>query len=308
MHFLQRLHGSDGRPLPQLRRRTVAPSPPAAPHVNYRHAFHAGNFADVVKHLALVALLAHLKKKDKPFRVIDTHAGRGLYDLAGDEAARTGEAAEGIARLRALGPADGFPPTLKTYLDLVHGVGEGRYPGSPLIAARLLRPQDRLIAIEKHVAECAALAAVLAPYRHAKTEEADGYARLAALLPPPERRGLVLIDPPYEAPDEFARVGAALAAAFRRFATGIYLVWFPVKSNSEADRFCGEVLAAGAVKALRIDAAIDAKTGDKERLARAGLIVVNPPFGFADEMAAVFSSVAKPLAARTDISWLAGAP
>jgi len=306
MHLLQRLRGRDERSLSQLRRRVVAPAAQVAAHVNYRHAYHAGNFADVVKHLALVALLSHLKKKDKGFRVIDTHAGRGLYDLAGDEAARTGEAAQGIARLRALIPHDGYPESLKTYLDLVQSAGEGRYPGSPLIAARLLRPQDRLIAIEKHAEEFAVLSSVLSPYRTATAEQADGYARLAALLPPPERRGLVLIDPPYEAPDEFARVGAAVGGALRRFATGIYLIWFPVKSKSEVDRFCGEIVAAGAAKALRIDTEVEAKVGDKERLARAGIIVVNPPYGFADEMNTAFSIIATPLAARTELAWLAG--
>jgi 23S rRNA (adenine2030-N6)-methyltransferase len=312
MHVLQRLHGSDGWALPQLRRRIAAPSASVAANVNYRHAYHAGNFADVVKHLALVSLLTHLKKKDKGFRVIDTHAGRGLYDLSGDEAARTGEAAQGIARLRALAPHDGFPDVLKIYLDVAQSAGEGRYPGSPLIAARLLRPQDRLIAIEKHKDEYAVLSATLSPYGYAKAEQADGYARLAALLPPPERRGLVLIDPPYEATDEFARAGAAMVASLRRFATGIYLIWFPVKSKSEADRFCGEIVAAGAAKALRIDTEIDAKAclkekiGDKELLARAGIIVVNPPFGFADEMTAVFSNIETPLAAHTELTWLVG--
>jgi 23S rRNA (adenine2030-N6)-methyltransferase len=175
-----------------------------------------------------------------------------------------------------------------------------------LIAARLLRPQDRLIAIEKHAEEFAVLSSVLSPYRTAKAEQADGYARLAALLPPPERRGLVLIDPPYEAPDEFARVGAAVGGALRRFATGIYLIWFPVKSKSEVDRFCGEIVAAGAAKALRIDTEVEAKVGDKERLARAGIIVVNPPYGFVDEMNTAFSIVATLLAARTELAWLAG--
>ena len=273
--------------------------------MNYRHAYHAGNFADVVKHLALVAVLAHLKKKDKPFRVIDTHAGRGLYDLASDQAARTGEAAHGIARLLALSPHDGFPDALKTYLDLVHSTGEGRYPGSPLIAARLMRAQDRLIAIEKHAEEFAVLSSVLLSFRTAKTEQADGYARLAALLPPPERRGLVLIDPPYEATNEFARVGTAVSAALRRFATGICLVWFPIKSKSEAERFCGEILAAGATRALRIATEIDAKTGDKDRLARAGLIVVNPPYGFEEEMRNALAIVAPSLEARTEFSGLA---
>lgn len=290
-----------------MRGRIAAPPAQVAPNVNYRHAYHAGNFADVVKHLALVALIAHLKKKDKAFRVIDTHAGRGLYDLSGDEAKRTGEAAQGIARLRALIPHGGYPDSLKTYLGAAQSAGEMRYPGSPLIAARLMRPQDRLIAIEKRAEEFAVLAATLSPYRTANAEQADGYARLAALLPPPERRGLVLIDPPYDAVDEFARVGAAVGAALRRFATGIYLIWFPVKSKSEADRFCGEILAAGAVKALRIDAEIEAKTADKDRLARAGLIVVNPPYGFDEEMRAVLSIVAPALGARTQLDWLADA-
>ncbi len=274
--------------------------------MNYRHAYHAGNFADVVKHLALTALLTHLKKKDKGFRVIDTHAGRGLYDLSGDEAARTGEAVQGIDQLRSLVSHEGFPDALKTYLELVQRAGKGRYPGSPLIAARLLRPQDRLIAIEKHKDEFAVLSATLSPFGNAKTEQGDGYARLAALLPPPERRGLVLIDPPYEAVDEFARAGAAIAGALRRFATGIYLIWFPVKSKSEADRFCGEIVAAGATKALRIDTEVNAKTADKERLTRAGLIILNPPFGFADEMNAVFSIIAPPLAAQIDTALLVG--
>ncbi len=163
--------------------------------MNYRHAFHAGNFADVVKHLALVSILAHLRRKPAAFAAIDTHAGRGLYELGGSEAQRSGEAASGIARL--LDMADG-PQTLGLYLDLVRGLGAERYPGSPLIAAKLLREQDRLVAVEKHPEDLRALAAGLAPFRKARAVEGDGYARLAALLPPPERRGLILIDPPYE--------------------------------------------------------------------------------------------------------------
>ena len=160
--------------------------------MNYRHSLHAGNFADVVKHLALVAVLGHLAKKDAPFAVIDSHAGRGRYDLAAAEAQKTGEARTGIERLRGM-PG---PPLLERYLALVASEGANRYPGSPLIAARMLRPQDRLVAVEKHPEEAAALKQLLAPWRKARVEEADGYARLAALLPPPERRGLVLIDPP----------------------------------------------------------------------------------------------------------------
>ncbi|HXC57392.1 MAG TPA: 23S rRNA (adenine(2030)-N(6))-methyltransferase RlmJ [Rhizomicrobium sp.] len=273
--------------------------------MNYRHAYHAGNFADVVKHLALTAILLHLRKKDAPFAVIDSHAGRGRYDLAGAAAQRTGEAANGIARLAGIADAAG---ALGAYLGLARGAD---YPGSPLIAASLLRPQDRLVAIEKHPEEAAALKAALARFRNAHAEEGDGYKRLAALLPPPERRGLVLIDPPFEAPDEFPAAARALAMGLKRFATGVYLLWFPIKSAGEAHAFCGAVLAAGAKQALRIDIEIgDAgkAIGGKTRLTGAGLIVVNPPYGFAAEMRAGLATIVPLLAdkARADLRVLAG--
>jgi 23S rRNA (adenine2030-N6)-methyltransferase len=276
--------------------------------MNYRHEYHAGNFADVVKHLALVAILLHLKKKDAPFAVIDTHAGAGLYRLGGEKAARTGEAEGGIARLAAL---HGGPPALKTYLDLARGAGANSYPGSPLIAAKLLRPSDRLVAIEKHPEEFAALKTALAPYAKARAVEADGYARLKALLPPPERRGLVLIDPPYERESEFAETAGAVAEMMRRFATGIALVWFPLKSAHDADAFSGEILAAGVRKLLRVDIKTASRATDG-RLNAAGLAVVNPPFGFEDEMRAALDCVAPNLGkapgARADVrvEWIAG--
>ncbi len=252
--------------------------------MNYRHAFHAGNLADVVKHLALVALLGHLRRKDKPFCVIDTHAGAGLYDLAGDSATRTGESAEGIARLARLVDRPGLPASLETYLTDVRDFGVARYPGSPVIAAKRLRPQDRLIAIERHPEEFALLQAALGPFAKARAVAADGYARLPALLPPPERRGLIVIDPPFEAEDEFARVVSCLSGARRRFATGVYLVWFPVKSMAAADALAGEVAVMGAEPVLRI--LVDVGPGEAaERLHAAGLLVINPPFGFAEEMA-----------------------
>jgi 23S rRNA (adenine2030-N6)-methyltransferase len=267
--------------------------------MNYRHAFHAGNFADVVKHLALVSVLLHLRKKQTPFVVIDSHAGRGAYDLHGEEAVRTGEAASGIGRLAGL---HGGPPALTTYLELART--EGTYPGSPLIAAKLLRPQDRLVAVEKHPEDAAALAVVLGPFRKARAENADGYARLLALLPPPERRAAVLIDPPYEAAGEFAEAARALADALRRFATGIYLVWFPIKSPGETDGFCGEVLASGARKALRLDVTLGARRED--RLTAAGLVAVNPPFGFEDEMRAALALALPLMGGEARFLWLAG--
>lgn len=272
--------------------------------MNYRHAFHAGNFADVVKHVALVSIVQHLKKKNAPFAVIDSHAGRGLYDLTSSEAQRSGEAAWGIDRVRYL---TGGPESLGTYLELVRSCGDGLYPGSPLIAARLLRHDDRLVAIEKHPEDVSALRAALAPYRRARVVEADGYARLHALLPPPERRGLVLIDPPYEAPDEFAAAARAVAGILRRFATGVVVIWFPVKSSAAANAFSGEVLAAVPAKLLRLDIEAGAEGG---RMGAAGLLIVNPPFGFQDEMQTALALLAPHLGrqkpARTSLSWLAG--
>jgi len=273
--------------------------------VNYRHAYHAGNFADVMKHAALVAAIEHLGKKDRPFRVIDTHAGAGLYDLSGHEAARTKEARTGIARLA---DAPDLPEALRRYVEIVNGFGNDRYPGSPLIAQRLLRHGDRLVAIEKQPEDFAALSAALAPYANTRALEADGYERLAALLPPPERRGLVLIDPPYEAQDEFARLARAFAAAWARFATGIYLLWFPVKRRADADSLAGEILSAGAAKLLLLTLDTgrpkDAQSGPlAERLSQSGLLVANAPYGFAETMRDVLAWLAVRLSQGPGSGW-----
>lgn len=267
--------------------------------MNYRHSFHAGNFADVAKHLAEVAIIAHLAKKDAPFAVIDSHAGRGLYDLASEDARKTGEAQAGIEKLRGLTGS----PLLERYLGLVANSGETHYPGSPLIAARMLRPQDRLVAIEKHPEEAALLKQVVAPWRKARVEEGDGYTRLLAHLPPAERRGLVMIDPPFESPDEFQTVARTVRDAIRKFATGIYLIWYPIKSDAAGNAFVGEVLASGVQKALKLEMAIDAPEG---KLGRTGLLVLNPPFTFADDMDAAMAIAARPLQAKTRLDWLAG--
>jgi 23S rRNA (adenine2030-N6)-methyltransferase len=267
-----------------------------------------------MKHLALVSILLHLRKKEAPFAVIDTHAGPGLYDLSDEKAARTGEAAGGISKLMV--PAvmrAALPEVLHRYLAIVEGTGVRFYPGSPIIATMMLRPQDRLVALEKHTDEAAALKSALAVFRNKAlhSEAADGYARLPALLPPKERRGVVLIDPPFEDADEFVAQARAVAAALKKFTTGIYLLWFPIKSAAEANAFAGEVLAAGAKKAVRIDLDIGAAEkaiGTKERLTGSGLIVVNPPYGFADDMREALGRVAPLLSdkARYEVRWIAG--
>jgi len=170
---------------------------------------------------------------------------------------------------------------------LAHVKGKNLYPGSPMIAARLLRSQDRLIAIEKHEEECAALGEALRPLRKARAACADGYERLNTLLPPAERRGVVLIDPPYEVPDEFQKAARALANAHRRFATGIYMLWYPIKSAADADALCGEVKAAGINKALRIELDVGPANERPDGLHATGLLVVNPPYQFDTEMDAV---------------------
>ncbi|HEY2034459.1 MAG TPA: 23S rRNA (adenine(2030)-N(6))-methyltransferase RlmJ [Rhizomicrobium sp.] len=271
--------------------------------MNYRHSFHAGNFADVVKHLALVSALTHLKKKDKPFVVIDTHGGRGLYDLSSREAKRTGEHESGIGRLAKIKDGEG---ALGDYLRLVRPAPDS-YPGSPLITAKMLRPMDRLVAIEKHKEEFAALRDALHPFARARVVEGDGYERLIALLPPPERRGLVLIDPPYEDDKEFQRAAQTLIGAHRRFATGVYMLWFPIKSKPIADAFCGEIANAGIDKLLRIDIETKPQPKDeKERLAAAGLLIVNPPFGLDGDMRDGARIIEPALDARIDVEWLAG--
>ena len=261
--------------------------------MNYRHAYHAGNFADVHKHVALVAILLHLRKKGKPFAIIDTHAGGGLYDLAGPEAVKTNEAGEGIAKLRG---APVRTPALRCYLEIVDAFSD-RYPGSPLIAAQLLRERDRLIAIEKHPKEFERLRRALAPFRHAHAVCADGYRQLNALLPPPERRGLVLLDPAYEDPDEMETLATAFAGAYRRFPTGIFLIWHPLKVKSRIEAFAGELRSAGPLKLLSLTIDVDHTDSSGDRLSASGMFVVNPPHGLDVEMEAASAEIL-PLLAR----------
>ena len=257
--------------------------------MNYRHAFHAGNFADCLKHAALVAVLLHLRKKQAPFAVIDTHGGRGLYNIGGVEAKKTGEAQTGITRLLV---QDRLPGVLDAYCELVRGFGADSYPGSPLIAAKLIRSQDRLVAIEKHPEDHAALAASLAGNARARIIAGDYRRELPQLLPPGERRGVVLIDPPYEAPDEFAEATRALIAAQARFATGIFLLWYPAKERPLVAASAGELLNAGIGSLLKVELDVGAPN-EATRLFAAGLLVVNPPYGFGDEMRSILPFLAR---------------
>ncbi|WP_422000335.1 23S rRNA (adenine(2030)-N(6))-methyltransferase RlmJ [Reyranella sp.] len=253
--------------------------------MNYRHGYHAGGFTDVLKHTGLCELLRLLTAKDKKLFVLDTHAGAGGYDLQADAARRTGEAEAGVARLAAA-PRAGMPGPVARYLAAVAaydrkfgppGAVPRRYPGSPRLVRAALRPGDRFVACELHPEEAMALKREFAGDRAVEVRQADGYQALKALLPPPERRGLVLVDPPFEATDERERVLRALRQGIRRFATGCYAIWYPIKD--EAAGFA-EDLAPWAPLVLELHLA-DIAPG---RLAGCGLAVVNPPWRFEEAM------------------------
>lgn len=252
--------------------------------MNYRHAFHAGNFADVFKHVLLARIIVYLARKPAPFRVIDTHAGIGLYDVAGPEATRTGEWRDGVGRLvRAEAPV-GVRELLQPYLDAVGPCGpDGRpldYPGSPAVARHLLRPQDRLLLSERHPDDAATLTRTMARDARVKVLTADGYTVLNASVPPPERRGLVLIDPPFEDRAEFDTLAAALGRAWRKWATGTFAVWYPIKDPAPVAGFAQAVSAAISSDHLWLELA---RPSSGPALRGCGLLVINPPFVLADE-------------------------
>lgn len=253
--------------------------------MNYRHAFHAGNFADVLKHATLARILHHLSEKPAAYRVIDTHAGAGLYALDGPEASRTGEWRDGIARVQEAAKPAAIADLLAPYLDVVttlSGAGMQRYPGSPLLATELMRPQDRLVACELEPTAAAALADALGRDARAKAVAIDGWLALKAYIPPKERRGLVLIDPPFEQPDEFQRLAHGIVNALRKWPTGIYLIWYPVKDRRGPETLVETLVAAGLPKLLRV--ALDVG-GNSDGLRATGLLVINPPWRLADELA-----------------------
>ena len=263
--------------------------------MNYRHAYHAGNFADVLKHAVLVALLESLVRKDAPLCYIDTHAGAGRYDLAGSEAQKTREHADGITRLLSAP----LPPALQSYTKLVRALGAnaGRgelveYPGSPLLASMLLRADDRLLLCELQDAERAQLELLFAGDRRVQVMQRDGYAALKALLPPKERRGLVLIDPPFEQQaDEFDLVAGALEPAFERFATGVYAIWYPIKLRHDINRFHRWLKACGMHKILVAELLLR-PDNSALRLNGCGMAIINAPWKLDETLAQVLPAIA----------------
>lgn len=251
--------------------------------MNYRHQFHAGNFADVWKHVLLVGLIRGLQRKPGGFLFLDTHAGRGVYELAlagkGDRLDREPEHPLGIGRLAGRTPP---PGPLADYLELVRRfnatTGEIRfYPGSPRLAKNLARPQDRVALCEQHAQEWAALKACFERDRRVSIQAMDGYLSLRAMLPPPEKRALVLIDPPFEGKDETDRILAALKEGLRRFASGVYAVWYPLSPRVEVAPLLRGLSKLGTAPILVADIIVDPEAGG---LRGCGLAIVNPPWEF----------------------------
>jgi 23S rRNA (adenine2030-N6)-methyltransferase len=271
--------------------------------MNYRHAFHAGGFADVVKHIVLMRILMHLQDKPAAFRVIDSHAGAGIYDLAGDEARRGGEWRTGIARVMQARFSEGVLPLLTPYLDIVRSFNPPRelntYPGSPLIARALLRPQDRLVACELEPKARKQLIGAVRRDTQARVVDLDGWTALPAFVPPKERRGLVLIDPAFEQKDEFERLANGFGKTFAKWPTGSYLLWYPVKSRRAADALAGRVASLVAAastpgKCLRLEFSAAPQTPGAA-LMSAGLLIINPPWKLSDELKTILPELEKPL-------------
>ncbi|HEY3645634.1 MAG TPA: 23S rRNA (adenine(2030)-N(6))-methyltransferase RlmJ [Gammaproteobacteria bacterium] len=276
--------------------------------MNYRHGFHAGNFADVVKHSLLAMLLEALNRKPAPWACLDTHAGAGAYDLQSDAARRTREAEGGIARLWA---ARGRLPAAAERLcrivaelnpDTPAGEMPRVYPGSPRIEAALSRADDKLFLAELHPEEAYLLRGELMGAANAAVHERDGYEMLKALTPPRERRGLVLMDPPYEKADEFEAAATALKVAHGRWATGIYALWYPIKDDSARRRFLRNVENSGIRKVLLAELTLPVQV---EGLYGTGMLIVNPPWQLDIEARQCLSDLVPILdAERSEVRWL----
>lgn len=284
--------------------------------MNYRHIYHAGNFADVLKHAVLALVIEHLKLKPQPFRVVDTHAGVGLYDLTSVEAQKTGEWRDGIGRILASDPPAPVAEILAPYLGALRdrnddetGETPTSYPGSPLLARRLMRRGDRLVANEAHPDDAEALAALFAKDPAAKVMAIDGWAALKALLPPKERRGVVLIDPPFEEPGEFKRLLEGLSNAHRRFATGTVIIWYPVKDTRAVRAFQRDAAALGLPKLLSVELYVRPPHLEGE-LSGTGLLILNPPYTLEEKLARLLpyfvQTLARAKGAESRLTWLTG--
>ena len=278
--------------------------------MNYRHAYHAGNHADVLKHVVLARLMEHLKKKDKPFRVIDAHAGIGLYDLAGLEAGKTGEWEGGIGKLAEPFSAE-IESLLAPYRDVIAALnpdgGLRYYPGSPELSLRLMRPNDRLIANELHPQDAIALEQQYLHDPRCDVTSMDAETCLKAKLPPPERRGVVLVDPPYEEKNEAEKTVRMLEHGVRRFAQGVFVVWYPMKADQTAETVLAGAKDIGLPGTLKVEMRVrEAFKGGG--LAGSGLIILNAPWKLDEELKLLVPALAGRLGigswGLSEVSWL----
>ena len=281
--------------------------------MNYSHAFHAGNFADVLKHLILVRLVEYLKKKDAAFRVIDTHAGIGSYDLTGEIAKRSPEWKDGIGRLLTATLPQKAAPLVAPFLDVIREMNPGdrleTYPGSPLLVRKLLRSQDRLSALELHPEYAKRLGALFEGDIQVRVNELDGWLALNAHVPPKEKRGIVLVDPPFEEKGEFIRLVDGLIKAHGKFAGGVYALWYPLKDTRAVHDFISALRDCGIPKMLRAELSIR-PASNPPRLHGTGMIIVNPPFTLEGELRILLPALAQllgdPGEGRHKLEWLRG--
>jgi 23S rRNA (adenine2030-N6)-methyltransferase len=249
--------------------------------MNYRHIYHAGNFGDVFKHSILTLLIQNLLRKNTPFCYLDTHAGIGVYNLLSVLAQKTMEYESGIAKLLK---CDSYPKELNIYLDIVKKLNINKkssyYPGSPYIARSLLRPIDRMILLELHHEDIFTLKQNFFDNKQVAVHYYDGYQGLKAFLPPKERRGLVLIDPPFEQPDEFDRIIAGLKVALTRWVTGIYAIWYPIKDLSAVNKFKCDLNNLGIKKLLSTELIIEKSNATSNIFRGCGMAIINPPWKF----------------------------
>lgn len=269
--------------------------------MNYRHIYHAGNFADVIKHMTLVLCLDHLKKKETPFCVIDAHGGIGLYDLTSEQAQKTGEWKDGIGQFAPNDAAGDFAP----YYALVEGdIAAGRYPGSPLLAARALRPQDRLVANELHPEDFRTLQQNLRSFSGARVTNLDAYECIRANIPPKEKRGIVLIDPPFEKKDEFDTLIRQMGEWKKRFAGGIYILWYPIKAHLAVDEMKDAARALGLPRTWCVETLLHPRW-QTDVLNGCGLVIFNAPYQVPERIAAMLPFLADKMALReTPQEWL----
>ena len=278
--------------------------------MNYRHAYHAGNFADVMKHVVLALVIAHFKQKPAPFRVIDTHAGIGAYDLSGEEAQKTAEASDGIVKVMGARFSPDVSALLADYLDVVRSLNSGgeiiRYPGSPLLARSLVRGCDSIVANEFHGEDHLLLSQLFRRDEVVKVMGIDGWVALKSLLPPKERRGIILVDPPFEERDEFERMAQGLRDGLHRFRTGCYLLWYPIKGETACDVFNNLVRQSETASVLNVTFMIRAAR-DTRILNGCGMTIVNPPFELDRKLQLVMPALARVLrrgdGARADVTW-----